>query len=178
MKTAEARVTESKAILGQYQAQVDRWALQATRTNREVENSVIDRQTGSEVENQLKASTAARDAAKATIQKSEAELLSKQATLEQNIIAVNVARANLAVSDSEAKRLEAWVGYMTITAPYDGVIVARNANSRDFVTPGAGDPSADHNAPHLAPGGQSALIYVIERNRHCAGVRRYPRRRR
>ncbi len=35
---------------------------------------------------------------------------------------------------SDARRLEAWVGYLTLTAPYDGIIVARNANTGDLVS--------------------------------------------
>ena len=33
--------------------------------------------------------------------------------------------AALAVAESDARRMKAWVGYLTLTAPYDGVIVAR-----------------------------------------------------
>src|SRR5262249_47213500 len=76
---------------------------------------------------------------------------------------VSVARADLAVAESEAKRIEAWVGYITLPAPYDGVIVARNANTGDFVVPSAGDPTAMQRAPYLAPGGQAAPIYVVDR---------------
>ena len=63
---------------------------------------------------------------------------------------------------SEARRLKAWVGYLTLTAPYDGVIVARNANTGDFVLPATGDPTAMQRAPHLSPGG-AAPIYVVDR---------------
>jgi multidrug efflux pump subunit AcrA (membrane-fusion protein) len=163
VKAAAARLTESKAILGQYQAQLDRWAAQSTRINREVGGGTVDIQTGDEVKNQYAASTAARDAAKASIQKAEAELLSKEAAQEQAVVAVHVARASLAVADSEVKRLEAWNGYLTLKAPYDGIIVARNTNDGDLVMPSSGDPSADHNAPHLAPNGQSAPLFVVER---------------
>ena len=52
---------------------------------------------------------------------------------------------------------------LTLTSPYDGVVVARNANTGDFVMPPTGDPTADHNAPHLSPSGKSAPIYVIDR---------------
>ena len=72
-------------------------------------------------------------------------------------------QADLAVATSEAKRLEAWVGYLTLTAPYDGVIVTRNANTFDFVLPSTGDPSADARVPHLSPSGSAAPIYVVDR---------------
>ena len=76
---------------------------------------------------------------------------------------VAVARAELGVAESEAKRLEAWVGYLKLFAPYDGIIVARNANTWDFVLPTTGDPTAKIRAPDLSPSEQAAPIYVVDR---------------
>src|SRR3954453_16865171 len=59
--------------------------------------------------------------------------------------------------------MEAWVGYLTLTAPFDGVIVARNANTFDFVLPSAGDPTADARSPYLSPSSVAAPIYVVDR---------------
>ena len=76
---------------------------------------------------------------------------------------IAVAQSSLAVSNSEAKRLEAWVGYLTLSAPFDGMIVARNANTFDFVQPTTGDPTANVRSPYLSPSGTSAPIYVVDR---------------
>ena len=106
---------------------------------------------------QLNSSIAARDFAKATIKRAEAELLSKQAALAKAEVDVRVAEADLKVAESEERRLKAWVGYLTLTAPYDGVITARNANTFDFVLPNTGDPSASSRSPqHLAERGRRA----------------------
>jgi multidrug efflux pump subunit AcrA (membrane-fusion protein) len=102
-------------------------------------------------------------AAEADVEKKAADLLAAQETLLEDKVDVDVAKARVGVSTSDAKRLDAWVGYLTIPAPYDGVIVARNANSWDFVLPATGDPTADHNAPHLSPSGKAAPIYVVDR---------------
>jgi RND family efflux transporter MFP subunit len=107
---------------------------------REVKNGIVDPQVLLESENQLKASIAARDAAKASILKAEAELLSRQSKLAQNKLDVEVARRRVAVAESDAKRLATLIGYLTVTAPYDGVVVARNANNGDYVAPGKGAP--------------------------------------
>ena len=163
VKAAEARLAEAKAILAKYQAEVDRWDTEVKRLTHEVNRGVVDPQILLESTNQWKSSVASRDAAKATITKAEAELLSKQATLAKAKVDVSVAQADLAVATSEAKRIEAWVGYLTLTAPFDGVIVARNANTFDFVLPSTGDPTADNRAPHLSPSGGAAPIYVVDR---------------
>jgi HlyD family secretion protein len=163
VQAADAKVAEAKSILDQYQAQVARWDSEVKRLTREVKSGVVDAQVLLESENQLKASSAQRNAAKSTIAKAEAELLSRKATLAQEMVDVDVARARVAVSESDAKRLAAWVSYLTLTAPFDGVIVGRNANTGDFVMPLTGDPSADARSPNLSPGGKSAPIYVVDR---------------
>ena len=52
--------------------------------------------------------------------------------------------------------------YLTLTAPFDGVITARNANTFDFVLPTTGDPTAFYLSPDISPGG-AAPIYVVDR---------------
>jgi multidrug efflux pump subunit AcrA (membrane-fusion protein) len=163
VQAADAALAEAKAILTKFQAQVDRWESEVERLSREVKKGVVDPQILLESTNQAKASTAARDAANATIQKAQAELLSKKASLAKAKVDVSVARADLSVAESEARRLDAWVGYLTLPAPFDGVIVARNANTRDFVLPLAGDPTAMQGAPYLAPGSKAAPVYVVDR---------------
>ena len=163
VKAAEASLAEARAILGKYQAEVDRWDTEIKRLTIEVERGVVDRQILLESTNEWKSSIASRDAAKATIMKADAELLSKEATLAKAKVDVSVARADLTVATSEARRLEAWVGYLTLTAPFDGVIVARNANTFDFVQPSTGDPTAMSRSPYQSPGGTAAPIYVVDR---------------
>ena len=72
--------------------------------------------------------------------KATAELLSRRAALSQAKVDVRVAEADLTVAESEEKRLQAWVDYLVLPAPYDGVIVARNANTFDFVLAHHGRP--------------------------------------
>ncbi len=163
VKAAKARLEEAKSILAKYEAQVNRWDIQVQRLSREVRRTVVDPQILLESTNQWKASMAARDAAKAAIVKAEAELLAAEAKLSRAKVNVAVARADLGVAESEAKRLEAWVGYLKLLAPYDGIIVARNANTWDFVLPSTGDPTAEIRAPHLSPGEKAAPIYVVDR---------------
>ncbi len=163
VKAAQAKLDETKAILGKYQAEADRWDTEVKRLTREVSRGVVDPQVLLESTNQFKSSSSARDAAKASILKAEADLLSKQATLAKANVDVSVAEADLAVATSDWKRVHALVGYITLSAPYDGVVVARNANTFDFVTPSAGDPTADSRSPDLSPSGSQAPIYVVDR---------------
>jgi multidrug efflux pump subunit AcrA (membrane-fusion protein) len=163
VKAADARLTAARAILEQYEAQVDRWGSEVKRLKREVQNGVVDRQILEESENQFRSSMASRDAAKADILKAEADLESKKATVKEDEVAVDVARAALEVAISDWKRMEAWVGYLKLYAPYDGVIVSRNANTGDFVLPATGDPSADQRGNYLSGDNQITPVYVVQR---------------
>ena len=58
---------------------------------------------------------------------------------------------------------KAWVDYLTLNAPFPGVISARNANTFDFVQPTTGDPTAYYLSPDVSPSGAAAPIYVVDR---------------
>jgi HlyD family secretion protein len=163
VEAARARLEETRAELNSYQAAVNRWGSEVRRLEREVNRGIVTPQDLLQATNRLKASTAGRDAAQATVMKADAELLSRQAALSKAEVDVRVAEADLKVAESEEKRLKALVGYITLPAPFDGVIVARNANTYDFVLPTTGDPSADPRVPHLSPSGAAAPVYVVDR---------------
>ena len=76
---------------------------------------------------------------------------------------VRVAEATLKVAESEERYARAWVNYLRLTAPFPGVIAARNANTFDFVQPTTGDPTAYYLSPDLSPSGSAAPIYVVDR---------------
>jgi multidrug efflux pump subunit AcrA (membrane-fusion protein) len=163
VQAARARLEEARSILGKYDSEVERWDVQVQRLTREVQRTVIDPQILLESTNQWKSNIAARDAARASIVRAEAELLADDAKLAKAEVDVAVARSDLGVAESEARRLEAWVGYLKLLAPFDGIIVARNANTWDFVLPNSGDPTAMNRAPDLSPSGMAAPIYVVDR---------------
>ncbi|WP_148594941.1 efflux RND transporter periplasmic adaptor subunit [Aquisphaera giovannonii] len=163
VRASAAKLEEAKAILAKYQAEVDRWDVQVKRIQGEVDKQVIAPQILLESQNQLRSSAAARDAAKATISTAAADLQADDASLDRAKVNVAAAKAELSVARSEAKRVEALVGYLKLYAPFDGIVVARNANTWDFVLPRTGDPSAGARSPDLSPGQQAAPVYVVDR---------------
>jgi HlyD family secretion protein len=163
VKAARARVEEAQAEVARYRAEADRWESEAKRLQREVNLGVVQPQVLLQAQNELKSNTASWDAAKATVLKTQAELLSREATLSKARVDVKVAQADLSVAESDEKRVKALVGYMTLFAPFPGMIVARNANTFDFVLPTTGDPTADPRSPYLSPGGGAAPVYVVDR---------------
>lgn len=162
VKASKARVKEARATLGDLKAKVERWTSEVNRLQREVDSGVVAPQILLESQKQLKADQALYEAQESTVDARIADDLAREADLEEAKVDVMVARADLKVAESEEKRLEAWVGYLTLTAPYDGVIVARNANTGDFVLPATGDPSAGMHAPDVSAA-RAAPIYVVAR---------------
>ena len=165
VRVAAAHLDSARKILDQYEAQVARWNDEVKRLTREVKQTVVDRQVLHESHHQFKASSGARDAALAEIERSEADLKSKTASLARARVAVEVAEADVEVARHDYLRVKALVDwYLKLYAPFDGVIVARNANTWDFVLPATGDPTADHErTSNLSPSGKAAPVYVVDR---------------
>ena len=73
-----------------------------------------------------------------------------------------MAGAKLDVGVADEKRVEALYGYTKLLAPYNGIVVLRNANTGDFVLPATGDPSAATRTVDQSAGGGTP-IYVVAR---------------
>jgi multidrug efflux pump subunit AcrA (membrane-fusion protein) len=122
----------------------------------------VDKQVLDETTRQLRSSTALRDEAEANILTSQADQAAAEAGLEKSKVDVVVAKAKAGVAEAEVKRVAALVGYLQLTAPYDGVVVARNANKGDFVLPASGDPSASRRSRDRSST-EGAPIFVVAR---------------
>lgn len=162
LAAATATVSESKANVGQSEALVIRWESEVNRLTKMVEADAVDVQILDESQRQLQASVAMRDAALATVQTSEAEKLAQAAELDKSRVDVLVAKARLEVATADYNRVKALYGYTRLVAPYDGIVVLRNANTGDFVLPATGDPSASNRSPDQSAA-KATPIYVVAR---------------
>ncbi|HEX3446840.1 MAG TPA: efflux RND transporter periplasmic adaptor subunit [Isosphaeraceae bacterium] len=163
VEAALARLDEARADFASNKAEADRWDAETKRLENELKRGVVNPQDVLQASNRWKAMVASRETANASVLKAEAELLARRAALAKAKVDVRVAEADLKVAESEEKRLQAWVDYLVLPAPYDGVIVARNANTFDFVLPTTGDPSALSRGPYMSASGSAAPIYVVDR---------------
>jgi multidrug efflux pump subunit AcrA (membrane-fusion protein) len=160
---ATETVAQTRADVNRYQADVDRWDGEVKRLTGLVGERVVDQQVLDETRRQLTSSRAALEASRVAVKNRDAQRLAAAATLEKTKVDVTVAEARVKVSDAEERRLAALVGYLTITAPYDGVVVARNVNSGDFVTPASGDPSQGSFSLGVSPS-QATPLFVLNRS--------------
>jgi HlyD family secretion protein len=90
---------------------------------------------------------AARDAAKAAADAQYAILRQSQADLDKAKIDVLTADAQVKVAEADERREAALLAYTEVTAPYDGVVTVRNANTGDYVQAIAGDKSTSQASP-------------------------------
>jgi multidrug efflux pump subunit AcrA (membrane-fusion protein) len=159
---ARARTQEARATVAKYQASVERWESEVKRLTAASGDRVINPQILAESQNQLKADTASREAAKAAAVAGEADEEARKADVAKSKVDVDAARAKAAVDRAEEERLAALVAYTHVRAPYDGVVVARNANTGDYVQPGPGDLSASRGSPDQSAS-RGTPIYVVAR---------------
>ena len=142
VQMATAQLAQARADVGKYQAEVVRWESEVRRLTAMVAEKVVDKEILSEAQKQLDSSRAARDAALAAVKAREADVATAEANLGRARIDVDTALARVKVAEAEERRAAALLAYTKVTAPYDGVVTVRNANTGDYVQAVAGGQSA------------------------------------
>ena len=156
-------VAQTSAEVMRSQADVERWGSEVKRLTGLVKERVVDQQVLDETRRQLKSSQAALEAARLAVKNRDAERLAAEATREKVKVDVVAAEAKVRVSEAEERRLAAMVGYLTIVAPYNGVVFARNVNTGDFILPATGDPSQGDISLGVSPS-RATPLYVLVRS--------------
>jgi HlyD family secretion protein len=159
---ATEQVAQARADVKRYEADVKRWQSEVKRLTVLVKQKVVDRQNLDETERQLESSQAALEASRVLVRTRDAQRLASVATQDTTKTNISVAEARVPVAIADERRLAALVDYLTITAPYDGVVLARNVNLGDFVTPASGDPSQGQFSLGVAPN-QATPLYLLNR---------------
>jgi HlyD family secretion protein len=147
VQTAIAQLAEARANVGKFEAEVVRWESEVKRLTQMVQEKVVDRQVLAETQKQLDSSRAARDAAEAAVAAREADRATSEANLGKAKIDVETQKAEVKVSEADERKAAALLAYTKVTAPYDGVVTVRNANTGDYVQAVAGDKSSPNPSP-------------------------------
>jgi HlyD family secretion protein len=162
LKAAAAQVEEAQANVKKYEAAVERWESEVKRLTGIAKSGVLDQQVLAESQKQLKADIASMNAARATTAAAEATRLARQADLDKARADVKAAQARARVSAADEKRVAALVAYTKLRAPYDGIVVDRNANTGDYLQPATGDQSGISSAPGRMTANRLP-VYVVAR---------------
>jgi HlyD family secretion protein len=139
--TARSRVAQAEAGTARAQADIDRWRSEFARIDQLATSGSINRQLVDETQQKyraaealMKESVAAIDAARAVLSESQAQAAKAVADIEAAQARVRVAEANIA-------QAEAMRSYLTITAPFDGVVTQRHVDPGHFVQPAGAGPA-------------------------------------
>jgi HlyD family secretion protein len=159
---ATEQVEQARADVKSYEALVVRWQSEVKRLTALVGERVVDQQVLDETQRQLSSGEALLEASRVAVRTRDAQRLASEATQETTKTDITVAEARVPVAIAEERRLSALVDYLTITAPYDAVVLARNVNLGDFVTPASGDPSQGAFSLGVSPN-RATPLYLLNR---------------
>jgi len=153
VQNTEAELAEAKANVGKFEADIVKWQTDVARLTRMVEERVVDKEILTETQRQLDSSIAAKNAAEAGVRARDADRLMAEANVGKAHIDVATAEAKVKVAQAEERTAKALLDYTQVTAPYDGVVTVRNANTGDYVQAVTGDKSTVN----------PSAIFVVER---------------
>jgi HlyD family secretion protein len=159
---ASEMVAQAKADVNRWVADVKRWDSEVKRLTGLVAERVVDQQVLDETQRQLQSGQASLEASRAAVKTRDAQRQAAEATTEKTTTDISAAEARVKVAEADVRRLKALVDYLTITAPYDGVVYARNVNLGDFVLPSTGDPTQGSFSLGVSPS-KATPLYVINR---------------
>ena len=136
LATSQAKLAEVQASIKRSDADLARWRAEFHR----IEELFNQRaQTGSlldETRSKLRSSESAREEVDAQIQTARASVKHSQAMLEKARSDIAAAAASIKVARADSHRVQVLRDYARIVAPYDGVVIARNAHVGDLTDPG------------------------------------------
>jgi RND family efflux transporter MFP subunit len=136
--TAQSRVAEAEARIDRAQTDIVRWRSEFARIGQLASSGSVNRQLVDETQQKLgaaeaslKEATSAIDAAKAVVQQVQAEAAKAASDVE-------AARANVKVAEANLHQAQAEHSYLTISAPFTGVVTLRQVDPGHFVQPAGG----------------------------------------
>jgi multidrug efflux pump subunit AcrA (membrane-fusion protein) len=157
---AEAQAQAAEEDVKKFQAGVERWTSEVERLKKIP--TLVDKQVTEEAQLQLKVQVSTHSAAKSNALAAQATAKARQVDVQKARTDVEAATAKAKVSEAHVRKLEALVGYTHVKAPYNGVVVDRNANTGDYVEPARGDYSAGRDSSNQSAG-QGTPLYVVAR---------------
>jgi HlyD family secretion protein len=139
--TAQSKVVQTEAGTDRAQTDLVRWRSEFTRIGQLATSGSINRQLVDETQQKLGAAEASLREAGAAIDAAKAVVLQSQAEAAKAASDVTAAKAQVRVAEANVARSEAEHSYLTIQAPFNGVVTLRRVDPGHFVQP-AGSSAA------------------------------------
>ncbi len=146
-QSAEAQLESARAGLVRAQAQLTDAQSTFARTQALTQQGAVSQQALDDAQAQVQTAKAGVDAAEAQIRVAQAQIAQAaaqvQAAQEQETAAaaqVRTQQAQVATQEAALESARLQLGYATIVAPFDGVVVNRTLGPGAYVTPGTSTP--------------------------------------
>jgi RND family efflux transporter MFP subunit len=137
--TASAKVAQAQASLGRVQADSERWRAEYARIEQLATSGSVNRQLVDETQQKHRAAEAAVSEYRAAIDAANAGISQAQAEAARSSADVVAATSRVQVADANVNQVEATRSYLTIRAPFDGVVTQRRVDPGYFVQPASGN---------------------------------------
>jgi HlyD family secretion protein len=140
---ATAKVAQVEAGLQRSEADLARWQSEYDRMKSLAANGSINRQLVDEAQQKFSAAESATKEARAAVEATQAAVAQATSELQRTVAGTKSAQARIAVAEANMAATQAMLAYLTLAAPFDGVVTQRRVDHGHFVQPGAA------NAPPL-----------------------------
>jgi HlyD family secretion protein len=131
--TARANVLEKQADVKQADAVLEYHKIKYSRISDLYKQKSIDERAVDEERQERDSSEAARNVGVAAARTAQADLVAKEALEKQAEANLADTRAKVQVASAVLAKAKVYVGYLTITSPYNGVVTLRNYHVGDFI---------------------------------------------
>jgi RND family efflux transporter MFP subunit len=138
VKSAESQLAGAEAGIVRANGEHARWKAESDRIASLVATGVVTDKKGDETLNQLRAAEASQAEARAQVQSVQAIVAEAQAKATKSVADVAAAEARVRVAEAELAKAVTMLGYCEIRAPYEGIVTARNVDTRHYVQPAGG----------------------------------------
>jgi HlyD family secretion protein len=135
-RSAEAGVTEAEAAVERAEAYYVQAHSELERVNELFMNKASTQKLVDEATSRMQAADAARKEVAAKIASAGALVIAKVAGQEQADADLAAAKAKLDVAKADERRAQTLLQFLTIRAPYNGTVTARNVDTGHLVQPG------------------------------------------
>lgn len=145
LRSSATQVDLAKANTQKADADVKRWLSEYDRVTALAQSNAVTAKVTDEAEQQLRSAEASRAAATAMVQSADAKVAESEAGVAKAEADADAVKARLAVAEAEQRQAAVMVGYLTIRAPFDGIITSRMVDPGRFVQA----PTSNQSMPLL-----------------------------
>jgi HlyD family secretion protein len=133
--TAASRVAQAEAGMDRAQTDIVRWRSEFSRLGQLASSGSVNRQIVDETQQKLGAAEASLKETLAAIEAAKAAVLQSQAESAKATADVTAAKAQVRVAEANVAHSEAEHSYLSLKAPFDGVVTNRGVDPGHFVQP-------------------------------------------